>query len=167
MATRDSMGSWLDGGPGGPGGGDDREGTGLDLPAEGPGSLARLPRRLAALAVDWVACLAVSAVLFPVASDGLYLLRGHQLATLGVFAVENLVLVGALGTTLGHRLLGMRVVPVDGTARGGGAVAAGVPGLLRGLVRSVLLCLVIPAAVWDADGRGLHDRAAGTALVRR
>lgn len=163
MATRDSMGSWLEGGPGG---GGDREGGGLGLPAEGTGSLARLPRRLAALAIDWVACLAVSAVLFPVASDGLFLLRGHQLGTLGVFAVENLVLVGALGRTLGHRLLGMRVVPVGGPVRGG-AVVAGVPGLVRGLVRSVLLCLVIPAVVWDADGRGLHDRAAGTALVRR
>ncbi|MFS0703502.1 RDD family protein [Cellulomonas sp. 179-A 9B4 NHS] len=164
MATRDSMGSWLEGGPGG---GGDREGSPLGLPAEGSGSLARLPRRLAALAVDWLACLAVSAVLFPVTADGLFLVRGHELATLGVFAVENAVLVGTLGHTLGHRLLGMRVTPVAGTAHGGGAVAAGVPGLLRGLVRAVLLCLVIPAVVWDADGRGLHDRAAGTVLVRR
>ncbi|CPU67518.1 Conserved membrane protein of uncharacterised function [Mycobacteroides abscessus] len=39
-------------------------------------------------------------------------------------------------------------------------------GLGRGLLRTVLLCLVIPAVVWDADGRGLHDRAAGTVLVR-
>ncbi|QCB93372.1 RDD family protein [Cellulomonas shaoxiangyii] len=164
MTTRDSRGSWLDGGPGA---GDDRDGSGLGLPAEGAGSLARLPRRLAALAVDWVACLAVSAVLFPVAYDGLFLLRGHQLATVAVFAVENLVLVGTLGHTLGHRLLGMRVVPVGGAARGGGAVATGAPGLLRALVRSVLLCLVVPAVVWDADGRGMHDRAADTALVLR
>jgi len=33
-------------------------------------------------------------------------------------------------------------------------------------VRSALLCLVIPAVVWDRDGRGLHDTAAGTVLVR-
>jgi hypothetical protein len=25
---------------------------------------------------------------------------------------------------------------------------------------------VIPAAIWDADQRGLHDKAAGTVLVR-
>jgi hypothetical protein len=34
------------------------------------------------------------------------------------------------------------------------------------VVRTVLLCLAIPALIWDADLRGLHDRAAGTMLVR-
>jgi uncharacterized RDD family membrane protein YckC len=33
-------------------------------------------------------------------------------------------------------------------------------------VRTVLLCLVIPAFIWDRDGRGLHDKAAGTVVVR-
>ncbi|MGX1157392.1 hypothetical protein RKD39_004970 [Streptomyces albogriseolus] len=37
---------------------------------------------------------------------------------------------------------------------------------LRGLLRSVLLCLAIPALVWDRDGRGLHDRLARTVEVR-
>jgi uncharacterized RDD family membrane protein YckC len=40
-------------------------------------------------------------------------------------------------------------------------------GFARGAVRTALLCLVIPAVVWDADGRGLHDKAAGTVIVRR
>ena len=31
----------------------------------------------------------------------------------------------------------------------------------------LLLVLVIPAVVMDEDGRGLHDRAAGTVVVRR
>ncbi len=43
----------------------------------------------------------------------------------------------------------------------------GPPGLLAGAVRTGLLCLVIPAVVWDKDGRGLHDLAARTAIVRR
>ncbi|MFE4466652.1 RDD family protein, partial [Oerskovia sp. NPDC056781] len=30
----------------------------------------------------------------------------------------------------------------------------------------VLLCLVVPAVVWDGDGRGMHDKAAGTVIVR-
>jgi hypothetical protein len=34
-------------------------------------------------------------------------------------------------------------------------------------VRTVLLCLLIPAFITDRDQRGLHDRAAGTVLVRR
>jgi hypothetical protein len=41
------------------------------------------------------------------------------------------------------------------------------PNLLLAAVRTALLLLVIPAVVWDADGRGLHDRVAGTAIVRR
>jgi hypothetical protein len=34
------------------------------------------------------------------------------------------------------------------------------------LVRTALLCLVIPAIVVDRDGRGLHDRAAASVVVR-
>ena len=38
--------------------------------------------------------------------------------------------------------------------------------LLRGAV-SLLVGLVIPALFTDFDGRGLHDRVTGTAVVRR
>jgi hypothetical protein len=31
----------------------------------------------------------------------------------------------------------------------------------------VLLCIVIPAVIWDSDQRGMHDRLSGTVLVRR
>jgi hypothetical protein len=34
-------------------------------------------------------------------------------------------------------------------------------------VRTALLCLFFPALFSDSDGRGMHDRAAGTAIVRR
>lgn len=167
MVSRDSVGSWLEGGPGGHEDGSAR-GARLGLPADGPGSLARLGRRAAALVVDWVACLAVSAVLLPTAATGPFLLRGDPLATLAVFAVEHLVLVATIGHTLGHRLLGLQV-------RRAVPAAAGVaprledapPGFVAALVRTALLCLVLPAVVWDGDGRGLHDRAAGTVIVRR
>jgi hypothetical protein len=33
-------------------------------------------------------------------------------------------------------------------------------------VRTLLVCLFVPAVIWDADQRGLHDRVAGTLLVR-
>jgi hypothetical protein len=91
------------------------------------------------------------------------------MATLGVFAIENLVLVGTLGTTVGHRLLGLRVVRVASgvTEPTEPTELAAQPGVLAGAVRAVLLCLVIPAVVWDADGRGMHDRLAGTVIVRR
>jgi uncharacterized RDD family membrane protein YckC len=38
--------------------------------------------------------------------------------------------------------------------------------LPRIVLRTLLLCLVIPAVIWDSHGRGLHDRAAGSIVVR-
>jgi hypothetical protein len=34
------------------------------------------------------------------------------------------------------------------------------------LVRTVLLMLLVPAVIWDRDGRGLHDRLTESAVVR-
>ena len=38
--------------------------------------------------------------------------------------------------------------------------------LWRGVVRTALLVLLVPALVVDANGRGLHDRLTDTAVVR-
>ena len=108
--------------------------------------------------MDWLACLLISATLAPTAG-GLWLTRGDPSVTLAVFAGENLLLVALAGNTLGQRLLGLRVRRVDGRGV--------VPGLAAGAIRAILLCLVIPALVWTADGRGLHDVAARTVIVRR
>jgi len=166
VARREDLGTWLEGTP------EDPEARAeLGVAPDGPGSLARLPRRLAALAIDWALCLAVSGLIAPVPGQGRGILAGASLVTMAVFGVSSTVLVGLLGTTVGHRLLGLRVVrardlagPADGAAAR--VAAAPPPGILAGLVRSALLCLVIPAVVWDRDGRGLHDTAAGTVLVR-
>ena len=164
MTTRENVGSWLEGGPGQPG----ARGARLGLPAQGPGAAAAVGRRVVALVVDWVVCLAISATFFPSDETAAFLVRADSMVTLAVFAVENLLLVGLVGFTLGHRLLGLRVRTAgyrpDGTPVPDDARA---PGLVRGFVRTLLLCLVIPAVVWDSDGRGLHDRLAGTAIVRR
>ncbi|MEO7069348.1 MAG: RDD family protein [Nostocoides sp.] len=126
----------------------------LGLPADGPGSLAGLGRRILAVVIDWVLSTLVATLVFkvPYGSTG-----PGAFAPLAVFAVENFVLVATLGSTVGHRLLGMRV--------GALGRATLTPG--QALIRTVLLCLFIPAAIWGKDGRGLHDRAAGTVLVRR
>jgi len=39
-------------------------------------------------------------------------------------------------------------------------------GLTGSMLRTALICLVIPPLVWDSDGRGLHDRAVDTVVVR-
>ncbi len=148
MNTREDMGSWLEGPPVGSGG--------LGLPTQGPGSRAGLGRRVLALLVDWVACSLISAAFFDY----------HPLATLGVFAAENLVLVMLLGSTLGHRLCDLRVRRLE-VAQGKFPDRVLGVGPVRALVRTVLLCLVIPAVVWDSEGRGLHDRFAGTVITRR
>ena len=138
----------------------------LDLPESGPGSLATFPRRLAALLVDWVACQLIGYAVFDVAWGAT---GGAAFVPLGIFALENLVLVSTLGSTLGHRLLGLqvhRMAGSPGAAAPGRIQLLGAPGFGRGAVRTALLCLALPALVWDADNRGLHDQAAGTVIVR-
>lgn len=150
MVDRKDVGSWLQG----------RDTTGdspyagarLGLPAEGAGSVARLSRRVPAIIIDWALCSLIAAAFFDYRLGGA---GATSFAPLLVLAVENLLLVGTTGFTIGHRLMGVQVQRVDGVAAGP----------LAGLIRTVLLCLVIPAVVFDQDQRGLHDRAAGTVLI--
>lgn len=105
-------------------------------------------RRIGALAVDWGTAVAISAGFFDY----------QALATTGVFAAMTLLLVGTVGCTIGHRVLGLRVYRI---------VDGGSPPLpLQTLVRTLLLCLALPAVIPGADGRGLHDIAAGTRIAR-
>ncbi|MBO0827131.1 MAG: RDD family protein [Streptosporangiales bacterium] len=141
------LGSWLagpssaeDGAPG------KYPGERLGLPQEGPGSIAGLGRRLGGLLIDWLICSVI----------GLGLLRSVPFAALLVFAVENVLLVGTAGFTIGHRIVGIRVSRVDGSHAGFGWAA----------VRTVFLCVFIPALFMDRDLRGMHDRAADTVPVR-
>ena len=66
------------------------------------------------------------------------------------------MLLSTLGSTFGQRLLGLRLMSMSG----------GRATVLQVLSRTVLLCLAIPALIWDRDQRGLHDKAAQTVLVR-
>lgn len=158
---REDLGSWLEGTPGSA---DDD----LGLPASGSGSRASLARRVAAITVDWIGCLAISGAFFrdpESAAPGL--LAGEPMATVAVFAVATAVLVGLLGHSVGHRLLGLRVLRLADLRRDVAPGDVRAPGILAAVVRTVLLCLVIPAVVWGSDGRGLHDIAAGTVILRR
>ncbi|MEV4168986.1 MULTISPECIES: RDD family protein [unclassified Nonomuraea] len=123
----------------------------LGLPEEGSGSIAGWGRRIGALVIDWMICTWVVVQL---------LLRMNPAespwAPVVVFALQYLLLVGFMGQTFGHRLMGVRVAAMDG----------GDPRLLPVLVRTALLALAVPALIWDRDHRGVHDRASNTMVVR-
>lgn len=155
MDNREAIGSWLSG----PrattesmGADFGHRGKRLGLPADGPGSVAPVGRRFGALFIDW----ALSAlVAFALLADRK--LAGTNNWALVVFLVLSLLTVGTVGSTPGKRLLGLRVVALNGLGK--------LP-VWRTLVRTVLLGLAIPALVWDRDGRGLHDRLSGAVQVR-
>jgi uncharacterized RDD family membrane protein YckC len=136
-------------------------GSRLGLPEEGSGSVAGWGRRVVALFVDWlIAGLIASAVTGkPIWAGG----NDFNTAQLVSFFAMSAILSGLGGATIGHRLLGLRVIR---TQPGGTGYAAQV-GLLGGAIRALLICLVIPAVVYDRDRRGLHDKAANTIVVRR
>ncbi|MYS19556.1 MULTISPECIES: RDD family protein [unclassified Streptomyces] len=154
MDNREVIGSWLSG----PRAAAEEmgvefgyRGERLGLPQEGPGSIAPVGRRLAAVFIDWILCVLIA--------YGLIAHRDYNASNpwaLGVFGALSLVSLSLIGSTPGKRLLGLRVVRLDGGRLKPPAV----------LVRTVLLLLVVPAAVWDRDTRGLHDKAAGAVEVR-
>ncbi len=122
----------------------------LGLPESGPGSLAGQGRRLGALVVDWVIAevIALAFGWHPSSAQG-------QWGTIAIFGAEHLVLLSIWGATLGKRLFGLRVGKLGGPLTP-----------LHVIMRTVLLLLVVPAVIWDRDGRGLHDRLAGTVEIR-
>ncbi|MEU4655964.1 RDD family protein [Streptomyces sp. NPDC023723] len=154
MDKRQAIGSWLSGPRAAmedAGADFGYRGKDLGLPEEGPGSIAPPGRRLGALVVDWALCLLIA---YGLITDG-YGQATSNWALLIFFALSVLT-VGTLGFTPGKRIFGLRVVEL-----GSGRVNP-----LRVLLRSVLLCVAIPALIWDRDGRGLHDRLARTVEVR-
>lgn len=154
MDNRQAIGSWLSGPRAAieEAGADlGYRGEQLGLPQEGPGSIARPGRRIGALAVDWGLCLLIA---YGLLTDGYNQSTGNW--ALLIFFALSVLTVGTLGFTPGKRIFGLRVVSLDT-----GRVAP-----LRALARTVLLCVAIPALIWDRDGRGLHDRLAKTVEVR-
>lgn len=133
--------------PGHAAGGDARPypGEGLGLPEAGPGSVPAAGRRLGALVLDWLMCELIAVWAFH-----------SQYWTVAVFAVEVWVLTALTGFTVGKRIFGVRVARLDGKP----------VGLIRSAIRTVLLLAVVPPLVFDRDLRGLHDKAAGTVVIR-
>jgi uncharacterized RDD family membrane protein YckC len=125
------------------------------LPRTGHASVAGWGRRLLALSIDWMlSMLFVAAFL----GSSVWTAQGlAQWAPLLVFAAERWVLTSLLGGSAGQLVLGMRVVRT-----GGGRLDP-----VRALVRTALVCLVIPAVIFNSDRQGLHDLVADSIVVRR
>jgi uncharacterized RDD family membrane protein YckC len=126
--------------------GQDYPGQRLGLPEHGPGSAGGFGPRILAIVIDWLPC-SVAAQL---------LTKNPAFSALVLFAAITVASVGIAGRTVGHAVAGLRVAQLDGQ-RAGFAAA---------VIRTVLLCLLIPPVVYNTDGRGLHDRAAGTIVLR-
>ena len=113
-----------------------------------------LLRRAVGIAIDWMACLAIT---FGLIGQLTEITPAQQSwYPLLILFVEHAILVPFAGGSLGHRLLGMAVAPLHRPQTS----------ILQGVLRAALLCLVIPAVITDGNGDGMHDKAAGTRLVR-
>ena len=152
---RSDLGSWLDG----PSFGDAVPGERLGLPLEGRGSVARIGARAVALLIDWLLGVTVVTIVSAGtlgfgADQGVVTRSGWT--CLFVFFVAVSAFTWLTGASVGQRLLRIHIVRLSGQPLG----------FLRTLLRTALLCLVIPAVIYDRDGRGLHDKAVGTVAVR-
>ena len=117
----------------------------LGLPESGPASAASYPRRIGAIFIDWFVASGIAMLIEP----------GNSWWVLVIFISMHFALLWLFGTTLGKRVFRIQVVQV------GGATIK----LYQAAIRAVLLGLVIPVLVIDRDGRGLHDKLAGTVQI--
>ncbi len=123
----------------------------LGFVKDGPGSVARTGRRLVALTIDWFAALFIANAFGSSLSK-----NAHSWLVLNIFTIQVLLLTIFTGSSFGQRIMGIGVRRLDDERLD----------ILGVLVRTLLLLLVIPAVVYDRDGRGLHDKAVGSVVKR-
>lgn len=128
-------------------------GQNLGLPQDGSGAQASVMRRAGGVLIDWVICWIIAAFI------NIFSSSFGDVATLTylLWIVLGIVTGWLFARTPGMAVLGMGVARVDDP---GNPV-----GLWRAAVRSLLTAFILPAAIVDADGRGLHDRATGTTVI--
>jgi uncharacterized RDD family membrane protein YckC len=122
-------------------------------PESGPGSVAHFGERLLAFVIDAI----LADVIGIIVNGGYHTSDRQNLAVYLAFLLLEIVFVALAGQTPGMRLAGIAVVRADGQGR---------PKLRWVLVRTLLLAVVAPALVIDTHGRAMHDRAAGTVMLR-
>ena len=113
-----------------------------------------LGRRLAAVALDWLACFSIVAA----STGGIFAHDPYRtIKVTSLFFLEVWILSALQGATLGQRIFGMKVVRFSD----GGAITP-----IAALIRTTLLVLVVTAVTFDEDGRGIHERMSGSVLTR-
>ncbi len=110
--------------------------------------------RFLALLIDWIPSALVANLLAAV-----WGLSADQASflPLAVFFVEVSLFTAITGSSFGQLATRLTVARLDRSRLSLG----------RAMLRTLLICLVIPAVVFNQDNRGLHDIAAGTVLLRR
>ncbi len=111
-------------------------------------------RRFIALGIDWVVALLSAAFIAPDAGQPQRFVE--TLIVPGVFVAEVGLLTGLLGFSIGKRVAGLRVEGPDGRPIG----------VVRGMLRTLLLALVIPALVMNDERRGLHEVATTSRVIK-
>jgi uncharacterized RDD family membrane protein YckC len=97
--------------------------------------------------VDWLLCVMVASIF----ADPRRTAWPAPVVLIGEYAF----FIGLFAQTPGMRLAKIRCVSVEDGGR---------LGLVRAALRGALLCLVVPALIMT-DGRGLHDRVAGSVVI--
>ena len=134
---RDVTGSWLSGPTTSADGSEQAfKGQRLGLPEHGEGSIASLGVRAGAILVDWLLAYAIVGVVVTLGGPGMF--GAESFAGVSSWAVP--LLWGTMG-----------VVCVW---------------FWRSFVRVLFIFFLLPPLIQDEDGRGMHDRATGTALIR-
>jgi len=129
----------------------------LGLPESGRGSLAPMGKRVWALLIDMVISMLIAGLFTQVINHGKDAAsRLPGLWSLLPLALDYILGMLFLGRTLGMNLVGIRIIRISRDE----AV-----GPYRAFERTLLLFLLVPALVYDQDGRGLHDRLTDTAVV--
>lgn len=121
-------------------------------PESGPGSIAGIGTRVKAFVVD--SLLSIAVALLAGFRPGEV---GYGLTVYGTFLLLELLFITVAGQTPGMRVAGAAVVRAGDSGR---AAARWV------LVRTLLLAAILPALIVDITGRAMHDRAAGTVMIR-
>ncbi len=130
-------------------------GESLGLPERGPGSLARMGRRLAALMLDWLIAYGLAALAM---TFGLVKATTLSTAVLVIWFVLGAAAVRLFSFTPGQYACRLMVTSVDQRVH---------VGIGRAVVRGLLIAFVVPALFVDSDGRGIQDRITASAVVRR